>query len=59
MRLRIFVGGQNKDTWIDIQKDKGAWYIDWLVSPEGQKSIGNYKIDGEQLFYPNADDSNA
>jgi tungstate transport system substrate-binding protein len=26
---------------------------------EGQKAIANYKIRGEQLFYPNADDPNA
>jgi tungstate transport system substrate-binding protein len=27
---------------------------DWLVSPEGQKTIGDYKINGEPLFFPNA-----
>ena len=26
----------------------------WLVSPEGQKAIAAYKIDGQQLFFPNA-----
>jgi len=42
------------------EREEGVWTsVDWLVSPEGQKSIGNYKIDGEQLFYPNADDPNA
>src|SRR4051794_15404111 len=34
----------------------GQRFIDWLLSPEGQRDIANYKIDGEQLFYPNADD---
>jgi hypothetical protein len=29
------------------------------VSPEGQKAIADYKINGEQLFYPNANDPNA
>jgi len=29
-------------------------FIDWLVSPAGQKSIADYKIDGQQLFFPNA-----
>jgi ABC-type tungstate transport system permease subunit len=29
------------------------------VSPEGQKAIANYKIDGEQLFYPNANYNSA
>ncbi len=32
----------------------GQAFIDWLVSPEGQKVIGEYKIGGEQLFFPNA-----
>ena len=34
-------------------------FVDWLVSREGQKTIGNYKIDGEQLFYPNANEPGA
>ena len=34
---------------------EGQAFIDWLVSPEGQKTIADYKIDGEQLFFPNAD----
>ena len=29
-------------------------FTDWLVSPEGQKAIADYKIGGEQLFFPNA-----
>jgi tungstate transport system substrate-binding protein len=29
------------------------------VSLDGQKAIANYKINGEQLFHPNADDPNA
>jgi tungstate transport system substrate-binding protein len=42
-----------------VKKDLGQELIDWLLSPEGQKAIANYKINGEQLFYPNADDPNA
>ena len=30
-------------------------FIDWLVSSEGQKAIADYKINGEQLFFPDAD----
>ena len=37
-----------------VKKAEGQAFIDWLVSPEGQKSIADYKIDGEQLFFPNA-----
>jgi len=42
-----------------VKKELGQEFIDWLLSPEGQKAIANYKINGEQLFYPNADDPNA
>ena len=33
-----------------VKKELGQQFIDWLVSPEGQKAIADYKIDGEQLF---------
>ena len=42
-----------------VKKDLGQAFIDWLVSAEGQKAIAEYKINGEQLFYPNANDSGA
>jgi tungstate transport system substrate-binding protein len=28
--------------------------MDWLVSKEGQDTIAGYKIDGQQLFFPDA-----
>ena len=34
-------------------------FIDWLVSREGQNAIANYRIKGEQMFFPNATDPNA
>jgi tungstate transport system substrate-binding protein len=37
-----------------IKKDLGQAFIDWLISPEGQKAIADHKISGEQLFFPNA-----
>ena len=43
----------------DVKKDLGQQFIDWLISPDGQQTIANYKIDGEQLFFPNANDPNA
>jgi tungstate transport system substrate-binding protein len=42
-----------------VKQELGQEFIDWLISPEGQKAIANYKISGEQLFYPNASDHNA
>jgi tungstate transport system substrate-binding protein len=43
----------------NVKKELGQAFIDWLVSPEGQKAIADYKINGEQLFYPNAADPGA
>ena len=37
-----------------VKKDLGQIFIDWLVSPAGQQAIAGYKINGEQLFFPNA-----
>lgn len=37
-----------------VKKAEGSVFIDWLISPEGQKAIADYKINGEQLFFPNA-----
>ena len=37
-----------------VKKDLGQAFIDWVVSPKGQKAIADYKIGGEQLFFPNA-----
>ena len=37
-----------------VKKEAGQKFIDWLVSEAGQKTIAEYKIGGEQLFFPNA-----
>src|ERR1044072_9215108 len=42
-----------------VKKTQGQRSIDWLVSREGQAAIANYRINGEQLFFPNAADPNA
>jgi len=42
-----------------VKRVDGQAFIDWLVSPEGQKAIREYKIGGEQLFYPNANEAGA
>jgi tungstate transport system substrate-binding protein len=38
-----------------VKKDLGQRFIDWLLSAEGQNAIRSYKIDGQQLFFPNAE----
>ena len=37
-----------------VKKAEGQAFVDWIVSPEGQKAITDYKIGGEQLFFANA-----
>lgn len=37
-----------------VKKDMGQAFVDWVVSPEGQKNIADYKIGADQLFFPNA-----
>lgn len=37
-----------------VKAKEGQAFIDWLVSSEGQAAIASYKIDGQQLFFPNA-----
>jgi tungstate transport system substrate-binding protein len=37
-----------------VKKADGQAFIDWVVSADGQKAIADYKIDGQQLFFPNA-----
>ena len=43
----------------NVKREFGQQFIDWLISPAGQKTIADYKINGEQLFYPNASDHDA
>ena len=49
----------NPEKHPNVKKELGQQFIDWVISPEGQKAIANYKINGEQLFYPNASDAGA
>jgi len=37
-----------------VKQESGQKFIDWLISAAGQKAIADYKIGGEQLFFPNA-----
>src|SRR5712691_4174597 len=37
-----------------VKKDLGQAFVDWVISPEGQKTIAGYKLGGEQLFFPNS-----
>jgi tungstate transport system substrate-binding protein len=43
----------------NVNKGAGQEFIDFLISPAGQRDIASYKVDGQQLFYPDANDPNA
>jgi len=44
----------NPDKHPNVRAEAGQAFIDWVLSEEGQAAIGAYRVDGEQLFYPNA-----
>jgi len=44
----------NPEKHPNVKAKQGQAFIDWLTGPEGQAAIASYKIDGQQLFFPNA-----
>jgi len=36
-----------------VKKELGMAFVDWISSPDGQAAIAGYKIEGQQLFFPN------
>jgi tungstate transport system substrate-binding protein len=49
----------NPEKHPSVKRADGQAFIDWLVSAEGQGAIAGYKIEGEQLFFPNAGEPEA
>ena len=49
----------NPEKFPSMKKELGQTFVDWLVSPEGQAAIAGYKIDGQQLFFPDAEKKGA
>lgn len=37
-----------------VKHEAAQRFVDWLVSPDGQATIGSFRIGGEQLFFPSA-----
>lgn len=44
----------NPDKHANVKAEAGQAFVDWVISPEGQAAIADYKVDGQQLFFPNA-----
>lgn len=38
----------------NVKAQDGQAFVDWLISPQGQATIADYKVGGEQLFFPDA-----
>jgi tungstate transport system substrate-binding protein len=39
---------------VHVKANEGQAFIDWLISDQGQKAIANFRVEGQQLFFPNA-----
>jgi len=44
----------NPEKYPMVNAELGRAFVDWLISAEGQAAIADYKVEGEQLFFPNA-----
>ena len=45
----------NPEVHTHVKADLGQQFVDWVLSKEGQQAIADYKVDGQQLFFPNSD----
>ena len=44
----------NKERHPSVRSEMGQSFVDWMLSETGQSAIAAFKIDGQQLFFPNA-----
>jgi tungstate transport system substrate-binding protein len=47
----------NPEKHPNVKVKKGQAFVDWLISADGQSTIAEYKIGGQQLFFPDAEPS--
>jgi tungstate transport system substrate-binding protein len=45
----------NPEKYPTVKRELGRIFVDWLISPEGQAVIAGYRIDGQRLFFPDAE----
>lgn len=41
----------------NVREGLGPKFIDYLISPEGQRAIAGFKVDGQRLLFPDANDT--
>ncbi len=44
----------NPEKHPSVQNDLAMEFVNWIISDKGQKMIGDYRLEGKQLFYPDA-----
>lgn len=44
----------SKDRHQNVRAEAAQRFVDWILSDAGQAAIGSYRVDGQQLFFPNA-----
>ncbi|MAX32718.1 tungstate transport system substrate-binding protein [Onishia taeanensis] len=47
----------SEERFPDLKHDLAKQWHEWLLSQDGQEAIADYRVDGQQLFFPNADGS--
>ena len=45
----------NPDKCASVKRSEAQAFVDWLLSATGQAAIGSYRLNDQQLFFPNAD----
>jgi len=45
----------NSDACPNVNAEDGQAFIDWMLSERGQTQIAKFRVDGQQLFQPNAE----
>lgn len=49
----------NPEVHPHLKAEMGQVFVDWLLSKEGQAAIADYRVGGQQLFFPNANDGSS
>lgn len=44
----------NPEKHPEVKYDLAVKYIEWITSPKAQKDIADFKVEGKQLFFPDA-----
>ncbi|MDE0459267.1 MAG: substrate-binding domain-containing protein, partial [Chromatiales bacterium] len=45
----------NPEKHTNVKAELGRQFVEWILSGEGQTAIASFEVDGQQLFFPNAE----